>query len=259
MHFRNLEDKWTSAPTPRPAVGGRSLVKRSVGTFVGMDQGGTSAAFVTSEERHRTWIELAQRAGLLRELDPVDASRSITAARPGASSREAMSMLLTAYYGATDGLMVEAMWRRQCDRIVGTGRDAPPAAVLRGIENAWPDLPRIELRDFDKALVLSCGREQVMLTRQERHRRLDGPARPAKPTRPTDIVYGVNAILDRLKEPRRFVALCPDKGTRHFVAAEQGLGESMQRWGLTAHVCTEELRLFTVRRDPPAVVRRGYA
>lgn len=249
MSFRNLEERWTSAPVPNRRSGPARAPARD------RDE----SAFATTDERHRTWIELAQRAGFLRELDAQEASRSVSRARPGATSREAMGMLVTSYYGASNGLMIEALWRRQRDKIVGCAQDAPPAAVLRSVENAWPELPRIEVRDYGKALVMCCGPEQVMMTRQERHRRLDGPARSAAPTRPSDIVYGVNAILDRLREPRRFVALCSDPRTRHFAATDQGLGESMQRWGLTAHVCTEELRLFTVRRDPPPSVRRGFA
>ena len=249
MHFRNLEDKWTSAPVPRRRPDQSRAPAREHDESV----------FATSEERHRTWIELAQRAGFMPELDPYEASRSISMSRPGATTREAMGVLFTAYYGAANGVMVEALWRRQRDKVVGCAQDAPPAAVLRSGENAWPDLPPIEVRDYGKALVMCCGPEQVMMTRQERHRRLDGPVRSAAPTRPSDIVYGVNAILDRLREPRRFVALCSDPRTRHFAATDKGLGESMQRWGLTAHVCTEELRLFTVRRDPPTFVRRGFA
>lgn len=171
--------------------------------------------------------------GLLRGLSDRAAGRVLGAAGDQSPNPLALADLVSRWYSA-DGDWVEALWRRQSDRVVHLASDAvAPAEVAAQLAHALPALDPLRVTSTSEALLLSSHEDQVALSRLVRHARIPTRSRRVPHGSPRALVRGANAILARRDDPRRFVPLYVQAPLGCFVAVDEPAARALARLGVT--------------------------
>lgn len=184
-----------------------------------------------------------RRAGLFSDLGEAEALRFDDPGRhPVAGSIP--PGLLRGYYAA-DGDEVEAGWRRQADRYVEVGRDAPPDAVAAAIELAIPELAPLRVENTAPVIFVSAGSDVASISRVIRWTSRRASQVRSRAGGPQDVVRAVNVLLARREQRRRFVELRADPERHVFVAIDARQARALHRWGATDHAHLGVLWSFT--------------
>ena len=179
-------------------------------------------------------LERLQRAGLLSELALREVIDLVGVAAQRRPDPALVRSLLRDYY-ETEGDYVEALWRRQSDRYVELdSREATPEQIVGALEHALPILAPLRAAQTPHALVLSCGREEVALSRVVRHARVASLTRRTPDRSMAAIVRGTNRLLLQLGREERFAPLGVLNGLGGFVACDDAGARCLARVGLTA-------------------------
>jgi hypothetical protein len=196
---------------------------------------------------HPAWSRLLSQLaelGILRGVAERQASSILGAAGDQAPNPLALADLLARWYMA-DGDWVEALWRRQSDRVVHLPSDQiQPVDVAAQITHALPDLDPLHVTSTPEAVLLASHEDQVALSRLVRHARIPTRSRRVPLGSPRALVRGANALLARRDHPLRFVPLYMPQPLGCFVAVNERGARTLARLAVT-EVNGTALQTFT--------------